>query len=179
MPRAGGGSLRRALIPNRLRQYRPSGGPEGRGGRTGAGAEGGSSSEQGEGRRAGSWERHDAARSDGRTAGPVEAGATAEITEPACTTSPAGWEGESGTGESSAIEAAGSEGSSGSSAQGGLSGHGGEGAVHVVPGLEAAVGVGAGVDEVIRCFKGIGQGSQTSRRTGGRCSILLAVPFLP
>jgi len=98
---------------------------------------------------------------------PVEAGATAEITEPACTTSPAGWEGESGTGESSAIEAAGSEGSSGSSAQGGLSGHGGKGAVHVVPGLEAAVGVGAGVDEVIRCFKGTGQRSKPAGGPAG------------
>jgi len=76
----------------------------------------------------------------------VEAGATAEITEPACTTSPAGWEGESGTGESSAIEAAGSE---GSPAQDGLTamGHAVEGATPVVPRRDAAVGVCAGVDE--------------------------------
>ena len=118
---AGGGIRRRSLIPSGLRKYRPSGGPEGWGGRSGAAADGGSSSEPGVGQPAGFWGWHDPARSDGRTTGRlVEAGATAEITEPACTTSPAGWEGESGTGESSASGAAGSEGSSGSSAQGGL-----------------------------------------------------------
>jgi len=175
MPRAGGGIRRRALIPSGLRKYRPAGGPEGGGGRSGAAADGGSSSGPGEGGLAGVWGWADAARPAGRAARPAGAGAAANMTEPASIRSPAGWEGESGAGGSSAIEAAGSEGSSGSSAQGGLSGHGGKGAVHVVPGLEAAVGVGAGVDEVIRCFKGTGQGSQTSRRTGGRCSILPTV----
>jgi len=111
MLRARGGSLRGALIPNGLRQYRRAGGSKGRGGRTGAGAAGGSSSGPGEGQPAGLRGWHDAARSDGRTAGPVEAVATAEITEPASIRSPAWWEGESDTEGSSPIGAAGSEGS--------------------------------------------------------------------
>ena len=172
---AGGGTFSKGLKCNGLRQYRPSGGPEGRGGRSGAAADGGSSSEPGVGQPAGFWGWHDPARSDGRTTGRlVEAGATAEITEPACTTSPAGWEGESGTGESSASGAAGSEGSSGSSAQGGLTAMG-----HVsCPGLRRPWGgCGRGRGGTPADFSGprIGQGSQTSRRTGGRCSILPTV----
>jgi len=67
---AGGGSLRRALIPNGLRQYLPAGGPEGRGGRSGAAADGGSSSGPGVGQPAGVWGWAAAARPDDRPARP-------------------------------------------------------------------------------------------------------------